>query len=155
MLSNEPWPTGRYRLRQKSYIGRVPGAQHEPLDEGEEVTWDGRPGPHMIPLDDAARAAFERAEREDSLGNLDPTSQLDLTTSGDQMVDMLKDRVNSLAAQLAEANATIARMTGAVAAPASALASAPVAQPAPVEAPPPPPPPPLAPAAPPPPPPRG
>jgi len=75
------FPAGRYRLLRKSYIPRVPGGMCEVLDEGAEIVFDGTPGAHMIPLDDGAKAAVERAGVTRDLSALDPVEQLPI--SGD------------------------------------------------------------------------
>lgn len=48
---------GRYRLTAKSHLPKNPGGEPELLEIGAEVVFAGMPGPHMEPLDDAARAA--------------------------------------------------------------------------------------------------
>jgi len=70
------FPAGRYRLLRKSYVAPVPGAECQVLDEGAEIVFDGTPGAHMEPLDDAARANVERAGVTRDLSALDPVEQL-------------------------------------------------------------------------------
>lgn len=72
------WPPGRYRLSQKAYMARVPGGDHEVLDEGTEVVWDGLPGPHMDALDAQAKANVEHAQKTHGTQTLDPTNELSL-----------------------------------------------------------------------------
>lgn len=65
-----------YRLLEKAEIARVPGGGRELLDAGTEIIYLGRPGPHMEPLNDAARAQFAAAGA--AAMTLDPTARLDL-----------------------------------------------------------------------------
>lgn len=51
------WPRGRYRLGQKAYMPPAPGQFEEVCEAGREIVYAGCPGPHMEPLDDAARKA--------------------------------------------------------------------------------------------------
>lgn len=54
----------RYRLLQKAYMRPSPDAEGDQIvPEGAEVTYLGVPGPHMEPLNDAARAALETAPK--------------------------------------------------------------------------------------------
>lgn len=48
-------PPGRYRLTQKSYMPPEPGKMAAVLDEGAEVLYARKPGPHMVPLDEQAK----------------------------------------------------------------------------------------------------
>ena len=114
-MADNPYPLGRYRLREKAYLPRVPGAMSEVLGEGQEVTFDGPPGAHMEPLDDAARAAVERADKEKRLGTLDPVASLDLTMQPDEIRAALEEKIVTMKRQQAAAEA--ARQAGAVSAP--------------------------------------
>lgn len=55
------YPAGRYRLLAKSHIALVPGGEVDVRDAGTEITYAGKPGPHMLPLDDAAKKGVEMA----------------------------------------------------------------------------------------------
>lgn len=90
---------GRYRLLRKSYLPRRPGEMCEVLDEGAEVLFDGRPGPHLDPLDDVARQNVERAGVTRDLSVLDPMDALPLTV-GDQG-ETVQGEVQRLRAELA------------------------------------------------------
>lgn len=53
----------RYRLTQKAYMKPSPDADGDQiLAEGAEVVYLGKPGEHMEPLNDAARAAYDEAK---------------------------------------------------------------------------------------------
>lgn len=53
----------RYRLTQKAYMKPSPDADGDQiLAEGAEVVYYGKPGEHMEPLNDAARAAYDEAK---------------------------------------------------------------------------------------------
>lgn len=131
-MADTKYPVGRYRLTQRSYVPRVPGAMCEVLDEGAEISFDGAPGAHMEPVDDDARAAIALAERERRLGSLDPTASLSLTQSPDTQNAVLVDRVEALRDEIERLHAENARLRGDVAAPAPALVLA--GAPAPVSA---------------------
>lgn len=79
-MSETTWPAGRYRLLRKAYVPRVPGEICELLDEGAEIRFDGKPGPHMEPLDDVARANVEQAGVTRDLSVLDPVEWLPTAT---------------------------------------------------------------------------
>lgn len=55
------FPTGKYELLQDANISRVPGGEDERLPAGTEITYGGRPGRHMKPLDADASLAFALA----------------------------------------------------------------------------------------------
>ncbi|MBW4092184.1 MAG: hypothetical protein HIU82_13900 [Proteobacteria bacterium] len=99
MIETTTFPPGRYRLLRKSYLPRRPGDMCEVLDEGETVLFDGTPGPHMEPLDGAARANIEQAGGTRDLSVLDPMEALPLTI-GDQG-EPAQDEVQRLRAELA------------------------------------------------------
>ena len=124
-MAETKYPVGAYRLAMKSYIPRLPGALCEVLEEGTQISHDGAPGAHMIPLDDGAKAAVEIATRERRMGSIDPVASLDLTQSGDTRLELAMAEIERLRADLA-------RMSGQVhnGGPAPALA-APPAPPAP------------------------
>lgn len=96
------WPAGRYRLTQESYIGRIPGADHERLPPGSEIVWDGLPGPHMEPIDAQAHANVEHAMRTVGQQTLDPTTELSLILGEDTDLTAMEAQ---LAAQLAAVRA--------------------------------------------------
>lgn len=56
------WPKGTYRLTETAYMPRVPGGVSEHLAAGTEVVYEGKPGPHMEPLDSGAKDARKRAD---------------------------------------------------------------------------------------------
>lgn len=105
--SAQKWPVGRYKLTQKSYMGRIPGAEHELLEPGAEVVWDGLPGPHMEPLDAQGRANVEHAEKTVGAQSLDPTSELSLIVGEVDDVDAALDVLE------AQKQALLARRRGA------------------------------------------
>lgn len=70
--AGKPKAPGRYRLDQRAYIPRTPGGDPEIVNEGEEIVYDGAPGPHMEPIDAAARAAVEKRGKQ----TLDVTASL-------------------------------------------------------------------------------
>lgn len=79
MAPTEVWPLGRYKLTQRAYIARSPGAMDEPLEIGTDIFYAGRPGPHMDPLDEAAEQAVSRVTGTGrDLSRLDPTKELSL-----------------------------------------------------------------------------
>ena len=59
-----PWPTGSYRLLETAWIAPAPGLRHDLQQAGTVITYAGRPGFHMQPLDEAATKAMARAEAE-------------------------------------------------------------------------------------------
>ncbi|HTJ91242.1 MAG TPA: hypothetical protein VL356_13840 [Acidocella sp.] len=76
------WPTGRYRLTEKAYMSPVPGGEHRILEEDAEITYAGKPGPHMVPLDDGAHQAVALAEEHGGVGTLRPTDTLSMSQGG-------------------------------------------------------------------------
>lgn len=70
--NSQPQVPGRYRLDQRAYISRAPGGDPELVNEGEEIVYDGIPGPHMEPLDAAAQAAVDKRGKQ----TLDVTASL-------------------------------------------------------------------------------
>lgn len=136
-MSREPnWPTGQYRLTEEAYIGRTPNAMHEVLPEDTVITHNGRPGPHMQPMDEGAKQAVATAEKLGGLGALDPTASLDLTMAPETEKALLLEKNAELEARIAEASARVAAAEPEAEAPAQEAA-----QPAPNPPPPPPPPP--------------
>lgn len=99
----QKWPQGRYKLTERAYIGRIPGADHEPLEAGTDVVWDGMPGPHMDPLDAQARANVEHALRTQGRQTLDPTQDLSLIVGEvddvDAEIEAMNARVEALKAR--------------------------------------------------------
>lgn len=85
------WPLGKYVLTEKAYMGRTPGAMHELLEADTVVTYQGKPGPHMRPADDAAKSAVAMVRGD--IGTLDPASRLDLTVSPDSSFDAKFERL--------------------------------------------------------------
>jgi len=59
------WPLGRYKLTERAHIPPMPGKPHALLERDDEVVWGGRPGAHMQPLDDQAKANVARVEAEE------------------------------------------------------------------------------------------
>lgn len=171
MAEEQEYPAARYRLRSESYLPRMPGFEHELLQAGAEVTWAGKPGPHLEPLDPQAHANYVTAGAAGM--SLDPFSSVPLTNAATDD-DILAERIaramgkvmnapaagtDTREADLATREATVAAREAALAAQEAAVASreaalaaAPTQQAEPV-LPPPPPPPPAAPVLPPPPPP--
>lgn len=171
MAEEQEYPAARYRLRSESYMPRMPGFEHELLQAGAEVTWAGKPGPHLEPLDPQAHANYVTAGAAGM--SLDPFSSVPLTNAATDD-DILAERIaramgkvmnapvagtDTREADLATREATVAAREAALAAQEAAVASreaalaaAPTQQAEPV-LPPPPPPPPAAPVLPPPPPP--
>ncbi len=140
-MADTKYPVGAYRLAAKAYIPRSPGAPSEVLEEGTEITHEGAPGAHMIPLDDAARDAVEIAKKDRRLGSLDPVSSLDVTMSADTRLELAMD-------EIARLRADIARLAGNV--HMGGVAPMPPVPPLPAAPPPAPPPPPSLPMQPPP-----
>ena len=128
-MVDNPYPLGRYRLKERAYLPRAPGVMSEVLGEGEEVLFDGPPGAHMEPLDDAARAAVERADQETRLGTLDPVASLDLTMQPDEIRAALEEKIVAMKRQQVAAEA--ARQAGAVKAPVTSPPAPPPPSPAP------------------------
>lgn len=172
MAEEQEYPAARYRLRSESYMPRMPGFEHELLQAGAEVTWAGKPGPHLEPLDPQAHANYVTVGAAGM--SLDPFSSVPLTNAATDD-DILAERIaramgkvmgapaaatdTTREADLATREATVAAREAALAAQEAAmaareaaLAAAPTQQAEPV-LPPPPPPPPAAPVLPPPPPP--
>jgi hypothetical protein len=115
---------GRYRLSAKSHLPKQPGGEPELLEIGAEVYFAGLPGPHMEPLDEAARAAKARAPTGQVM---DFTRHIPLTTPGEDDVQMERLGV-VIAKALAEALAPLlARL---VPAPPAAAAPPPPPPPA-------------------------
>lgn len=98
----QKWPVGRYKLTEKAFMGRVPGAQHELLDAGTEVASDVMPAPHFEPLDTQARANVEHALKVRGPQTLDPTQSLSLVLGEvddvDSEIDELMARIEALKA---------------------------------------------------------
>lgn len=96
------WPVGRFKLTEKAFMGRVPGAQHELLEAGTEVAVDVMPAPHMEPLDAQARANVEHALKVRGPQTLDPTQSLSLVLGevddADQEIDELLAKIEALKA---------------------------------------------------------
>ncbi len=93
-MPEEKWPLGHYRLLVRAYIPRAPGQEHQLLEADQEVLWQGKPGPHMYPLDDAAKEAVTRAGPQ----SIDPSSYIPLTSAASDE-DMLADRVAAAVAK--------------------------------------------------------
>lgn len=142
-MSDIEWPTAKYRLNQPAHIGMFPGDEHRVLDAGVEILYDGKPGPHMDPVDEAAHAAKARVGKQ----VLDFT-QVEPLTHGDEQ-DLLAERtavavVKALAAAgvLPTARVAAAPQVAAAAAPMVAVPGLTIETAPPVAAAPPPPPPP-------------
>lgn len=148
----EDWPTARYRLKARAYMPRMPGFDHEMLEPGTEVFWNGKPGPHMDALDEAGAEALLRAGPQ----SLDPFGSVPLGAAVSDE-DVLAERIGAALAKalpgvLAAMTAQQAPIVHAAPAPAPApLAVQPPMQPPPPPAPPTPPTPPTPPPPPPPP----
>lgn len=140
MSKTEQWPVGRYRLEQRSYIPSAPGMVHELLEAGTEITFDGKPGPHMTPLDEGAALAYELSGAKDVV--LDPFSRIPLNapTENDAQAERIAEAVAKATSEV-----TASAMAAAMAqiATAALTPTAPAASP-PASPPPPPPPPPAA-----------
>lgn len=66
----------KYRVLRLSHI-------HNNLwPEGSEVEYDGEPGSALEPLNDAAKAAKEKAERKGGTGGITPTAAFNPPASG-------------------------------------------------------------------------
>ena len=61
---SQPWPTGTYRLLEPSFIAPCPGQRDVLQEAGAVITYQGRPGGHMQPMDEPAKTATARAEAE-------------------------------------------------------------------------------------------
>jgi hypothetical protein len=122
-MSEAPWPAASYKLNQRAYMPRSPGFDHDVLEEGTTVLWDGKPGPHMDPLDDTARAAKERAGEM----TLDWTQYMPLNGDATDEDMMTSKIIRIMAGVMAKQNAAPAPIT----APAPVLSTAPPAPPLP------------------------
>lgn len=89
-MAEETGPTGRYRLLMQSYMPRSPGLDSELLEPGTEVVWDGKPGPHMQPIDGGAQVAYVTAGADKM--TLDPFARLPLTDAATDD-DLLAERI--------------------------------------------------------------
>lgn len=58
------WAVGRYRLTARAHMAPAPGASIMVLEAAAEVQWDGKPGPHMHPVDAPAIANVKRVMDE-------------------------------------------------------------------------------------------
>lgn len=122
------WPAGRYKLTQESYIGRIPGADHEKLPAGTEIIWDGLPGPHMEPIDAQAIANVAHAERTVGMQTLDPTSELSLIIGEDaDLGNMEQQLLAQLAAVRARKQGAVLSQGPSVIMPPAPVTAAPVA----------------------------
>lgn len=92
-MPEAPWPAARYRLLAKAYIPRSPGREHEVLEEGAEVVWDGKPGPHMQPLDEEGEAAMLRAGPQ----KLDPFGTIQLNAASEE--ELMGERIGAAVAK--------------------------------------------------------
>ena len=99
MDNKTEWPQGTYRLTEKAYIGPGPGAVARIMEAGSTIVLKGKPGPHMEPLDEAARQAVAMAGEQ----TLDPTRSLATMTNGDVGDQILR----ALLARLEPAPGTI------------------------------------------------
>lgn len=70
------WPKGQYRLMQKAYMPPAPGEFDEVCEEGRTVVYAGKPGPHMAPIDDAARKAVAMADEERARKTMAPGGEV-------------------------------------------------------------------------------
>lgn len=74
----------RYKLNQTAYIKKHPSAAMPELCfEGTIIDHDGVPGPHMEPMDDAARAALDAYYASNPGVTLDPTRKLSVSVADD------------------------------------------------------------------------
>ena len=140
-MSDIEWPTAKYRLNQPAHIGMFPGDEHRILEAGVEILYDGKPGPHMDPVDEAAHAAKARVGKQ----VLDFT-QVEPLTHGDEQ-DLLAERtavavVKALAVAGGLPAPRAAPQVVAAVAPMVAVPGLTIETPSPVAAAPPPPPPP-------------
>jgi hypothetical protein len=128
-----------YKLPQNAYLPRYPGAPiSELIFEGQEVEYNGVPGPHMQPLDDAAKQALADYYAVNPNVTLDPTRKLSVSISDDPNAKSLDkavlnqlDRIFSQASkqpagpspEVAELRGQVESLAGQVAALVAALAS--------------------------------
>lgn len=115
------WPAGRYRLTEKASIGRVPGAEAELLNAGDEVVWNFLPGPHMEPIDAQARANVEHAAKTIGAQSLDPTDELSMIVGEVDDVDaaIIKQQALLVALQAKKREAQVSGHSQTVAPPAA------------------------------------
>lgn len=50
----------RYRLTRPAHIAPVPGQRVQFMDAGREIVYEGIPGFHMEPINEAAKAAVKK-----------------------------------------------------------------------------------------------
>lgn len=140
MAEEQNWPAARYRLRSEAYMPRMPHFDCEILAPGTEVVWAGRPGPHLEPLDDLARAAYAAAGADGM--SLDPFACVPLTDAATDD-DILAERIaRAMGPAMISALGKLGfiKAAGQPATPASAMAPIPLATVPDVLPPPPPPP---------------
>ena len=116
----------QYKLRQRAYIAPSPGAPARMQEAGTVITYDGRPGPHMEPLDENAKAAAKRADvdpnalhptrRMPVVGGFSEAQALQLQQAGLLTPDTL--RANEAEAENAKLRAEIEALRSASASPA-------------------------------------
>ena len=85
----------RYVLKAKAYIPRVPGGDILVLEAGTEITYLGTPGPHMEPLNAAARTAFDLSGAADK--SLDPFGSVPVGKAEDdatRMAELITKGIN-------------------------------------------------------------
>lgn len=108
---------GRYRLTAKAHLPKHPGGEPELLDEGAEVTFAGRPGPHMEPLDEAARKA-KAAEPTGQVMDFTRLIPLDTPVAEDTQMERLGSVIaKALAEALAPLLARLAPLPATAVAP--------------------------------------
>lgn len=123
----------QYKLRQRAYIAPSPGAPARMQEAGTVITYDGRPGPHMEPLDEMAKDAYRMANPQ--AGSLNPTLRMPLNGGFSEAHAMQLQReglLNPDTIRANEAEAENARLRAEIEALRSA--SAPPAPPPPAKA---------------------
>jgi len=90
-MLREDWPTCKYQLSAKAFIAPAPGKAARIVNALEVIEFDGKPGPHMIPLCDEGKAAKDRAGAQTT----DPLRHLSLqhTPGAEDLVAALLDRL--------------------------------------------------------------
>lgn len=136
----------QYRLKQRAYISPLPGKPQRLMEAGSVVTTTTRPGPHMEPVDETARAAIQRAALDPHA--LNPTLRMPVVGGFSEAHAMQLQAAGLLtpdAARAADAEARAARAEAELAKlqakTAPVVAAEPAAEPPAPKTPPPPPPP--------------
>jgi len=92
-----------YQLLFEAYMPRMPGQACELLAAGTHVVSDLRPGPHLLPTNDAARAAFQAAGVTSM--HLDPFARVPMSDPATDEEAMTERFVRALMAAQARVSA--------------------------------------------------